>query len=114
MTRRPLTFVDGIGVGIGAIAMLPVLYFAATSDSFIAMYRDMGSASIPAISRFVFSTAWRFGVPVVLIAGWVALLTWRPHRYVTLVASAATVAAAVVWYVGLYAPIMQLAGNISG
>ena len=114
MIRRELTFVDGIGVGIGAIAMLPVLYFAAASDQLIAIYKDMGTATIPAISRLVFGNAWRFGVPVVLIAGWIAMLTWRPNRYWMLVLAAATIVAAVIWYLGLYAPIFALAGNISG
>jgi len=114
MTRRALTFIDGIGVGIGAIAMLLVLYFAAASDQFIAMYRDMGSTPIPAVSRLVFSSTWRIGVPLVLIAGWVAMLTWRPNRSWTIVLAAATIAAVVVWYFGLYAPIFALAGNISG
>jgi hypothetical protein len=112
--KRALTFVDGIGVGIGAIAMLPILYFTAASDQLIAMYRDMGSTPIPAVSRLVFGTAWRIGVPLVLIAGWVAMLTWRPHRYAMIILAAATIAAVVVWYYGLYAPIFALAGNISG
>lgn len=113
MKTRPLTFTDGVGVGIGLIAMLPVLYLATASGQFAAMYRDMGNAALPATARVVLSPAWRIGIPALLGACWVTVLVWRPHRYWTLGVAATTFAAAAVWYYGLYTPIFALAGNIS-
>ncbi len=112
--KRPLTFVDGIGVGVGAIAMLPVLYFAINADTFEAMYRDIGHVALPLVTRIVLSPVWRLGVPAALVAGFVVALASRPHRFVTLVVAIAAIGAAIVWYLGLYAPIFALAGNISG
>jgi hypothetical protein len=111
--RRPLSFLDGIGVALTAIALLPLLMLLFRGAAFGGMYQDLGDVQLPLLTRIALHPAWRIGVPCVVIAVAIAVLVRRPaYRYAMLAVAALAVLAAVASYVGAYLPIYQLAGNI--
>lgn len=112
--KRPLGYLDGIGTGLALIGLVALAWLASATEPFAAMYQDLGPrTTLPASTQLVLSTAWRIGVPAVLVAGLVAAHVWRP-RHVMLVLAVVTLGVAVFWYLAAYQPIYALAGNISG
>jgi len=111
---RPLGFVDGIGVGIAAMAALPLLKIASDGGAFAGMYREMApETGLPVLTRIVLHPAWRIGLPLALAAIFVAALVRRPrYGYAIFALGIFAALVVVVSYVGLYEPIMRLAGNI--
>lgn len=112
--KRPLGFVDGIGVGIGALMLAPLLYFMVVRGNFLDMYKDMGpSAKLPGLTLLVLANpAWAYGVPILLGVGFGLALWLRPNRWLIFAIGGAALIASIVTYYGAYLPIWQLAGNI--
>ena len=111
--RRRLGFVDGIGVTLGALALLVLAWMAIRGEVLARMYADFGG-ELPLLAKVVLHPAWRFGILAVVLAALVASALRATHRFAVLATGFAGVAAAVLSYVGAYAPIWALAGNISG
>ena len=108
--RRPLTYLDGVGTGFAAIAVLAACYLAWASVRLVAMYADF-AAPLPAITRVVLHPAWIYGLPIALVAAGLGTLAWRPrHGFVALAAVAIAVDA--FWYLAAWAPIHEIAGSI--
>ncbi len=103
---------DGIAVSIHVIALLLMLFLAVSTGVWVDMYKQMGSARLPALTILVFSATWRFGVPLLGAIGLVITLVRRPHPLVGLGIALASLLVAIVWAVALYQPIWSLAGNI--
>lgn len=111
--RRPLSFVDGIGVGVGGLVLLPLLYFVVARGDFGQLYSQLGpGATLPVLTRIVLSPAWAYGVPSLLVVGFGLALWRRPNRWAVFALAGAALVASVITYVGTYQPIWQLAGNI--
>lgn len=110
--KRPLTFVDGIGVGIGALILLPLCYFAVRHGDYDAMYRDLQASRLPALTRLVLHPAFAYGAPLVLGGGLGLALWQRPNRWLIFAIGAAALVVTILAFYGAYLPIGQLAGNI--
>ena len=80
-TKHPLGYVDGIGAGIAALALLVALLLAMASPHFAEMYKSTMGIRLSGTTALVLSTAWRVVVPTALIAAFVGAHVWRP-RYV--------------------------------
>ena len=111
---RPLTFADGVGLGLGVLAALPLVYFAITAGAWKTMYRDMvDRAALPMLTRVVLHPAWPIVVPGVVFSLWALVLVRRPAlRYAMVWIAVLTIAADVISYWGVYMPIFQIAGNV--
>jgi len=110
-TRRALTYVDGIGAGIAAVAIAVAFWLAHASRGLRAMYRDIGDLELSAITRVATHPAWMYGVPVALAAAFVLAHQRRPkHALVGLAALAVVVDAG--WYYAAWAPVFELSRNI--
>lgn len=112
--RRPLTFLDGVGVGLGAVTLLPLLSYMLQASELLKMYGDIGDVlHLPVLTRLVLHPAWRFGMPAVVIAAAIAVLVIRPRfRYATILTALLGVLGTGLSYVGSYLPIYALAGSI--
>lgn len=111
--KRPLTFVDGIGVGIGALMLLPLCYWMVTRGHFIEMYAQLGpSARMPSLTVVALHPAYGFGVPVLLGLGFALAIWKRPHRWSIFAIGAAALVAAIFTFYAAYLPIWSLAGNL--
>jgi hypothetical protein len=109
--KRPLTFGDGVGTGLAAAALLILLWLVSQISAYDHMYRDFGTTALPALTRVVLRPWWQFAVPTALLGlGLVALFT--RVRFGMLAVALVTIAAILVTYQGLFAPITQLAGSI--
>lgn len=111
--KRPLSFLDGIGVGLCAVALLPLVTMLINGGAFSAMYRDFGDAHVPRMTAIVLHPAWRIGVPLVVMTLAAGALVVRPHRYAMIAVAVLAVIAAAVSYVGAYLPIFELSGKIT-
>ncbi len=113
--KRPLGFVDGIGVGIGGVMLLPLLYWIVVRGDFILMYQQMGSsAKLPSVTSVAFGAAWSYGAPILLGVGFVMAIWLRPTRWLIFAVGGATLIAAIFTYVAAYLPIWQLSDSIHG
>jgi hypothetical protein len=110
--KRPLTFEDGVGTGLGAAALLALLWLANQISVYSDMYRELGNARLPTLTRMVLGPVWHFGVPGAAFALALFALFMR-IRHGTLLVALLTIGLVVVTYLGLFAPLTQLAGNIS-
>lgn len=112
--KRPLGFLDGLGVGIGGLAMLPLLYFLITHGRFLDMYKQMGPKSkLPGLTIFVLTNpVWTYGVPILLGLGFAFAIWKRPTPWLLFAVGAVAFVAVIVSYYGAYLPIWQVAGNI--
>lgn len=111
MTRRPLTYGDGVGTGIAVLAIAAACYLATATIELGRMYADFGTVALPPITRLVLHPAWLYGVPLALIAALIGVHVWRP-RHISLALAALAITVDVFWYVAAWAPINALAGNI--
>ncbi|MDQ3366381.1 MAG: hypothetical protein M3680_13230 [Myxococcota bacterium] len=110
---RPLTYGDGLGAGVAALAIAAAWYLAVASLRLGAMYADFGDVALPAITRVVLHPAWLYGVPIALVSAFVVLHLRRPrHGLVGLALAAITID--LVWYWAAWAPIHALAGKLDG
>jgi hypothetical protein len=109
--KRPLTYLDGIGTGVAAIAMLVMFWLSAATAELEQAYQGLGSRNLPAITKIVLATAWRLGMPAVFVGALVAAHVWRP-RMVFLAIAVAAIAVDVFWYLAAWAPVFEIAGNI--
>ena len=113
--KRPLGFVDGIGVGGGSIMLLPLLYWIVVRGDFIGMYQQMGpSAKLPSATSFAFGVGWSYGAPILLGVGFALAIWLRPTRWLIFAIGGATLLAAIFTYYAAYLPVWQLAGGIRG
>jgi hypothetical protein len=112
--KRDLTFVDGIGVGLGGLMMLPLIYFMVARGGFLDIYKDMGpSAKLPSLTILVLANpVWGYGVPILLGLAFAFAIWRRPNRWLIFVVGVVALVASIVTYYGAYLPIWQLAGNI--
>jgi hypothetical protein len=105
----------GRGVLLGvAIAAAAVLVFNIWEGrDYELMYRDMGSAQLPAMTKVVLAKWWRLGAPVAAIVAVAALVFQRPRSWIpyALAVVAILVALAFSWY-AIRLPIWQLADAI--
>lgn len=110
--KRPLGYLDGLGTGIAAIALLGALGLAVATQRLEFMYRDFGpGVRMPASTKLVLGTAWQTGVPFAMFAALVVGHVWRP-KYLLVGAAVVAVAVDVFWYLAAWAPIFQVSGNI--
>lgn len=111
--KRPLSFVDGIGIGVGSLMLLPLLAWVVLRPGYIEMYKQMGpSAKLPSLTITMFGSLWTYGVPLALLAAGAFAIWRRPNRWlIFVIGGLALVLSIVTWY-GAYAPILALAGNI--
>ena len=117
MTARnddpPGSFGHGIAVGCAICAVLVHVGLVGLSVNFAGMYRDLGGADLPAMTRLTISTPWQLGVPVVGVGLISALVLRRPRGlwiYVAVAVVLAAAAACTYWYPS--APIHALADNL--
>ena len=111
--KRPLGFVDGVGVGIGSLMLLPVFYWMVTRGQFIDMYKQMGSsAKLPSLTILAMHPAYGFGVPILLGVGFGLAVWQRPNRWLIFAIGAAALVASIFTFYAAYLPIWSLAGNI--
>ena len=110
--KRPLTVVDGIGIGIGSLMLVPLLYWMVAHGHYIEMYKQMGSAKLPSLTIVVFGAAWSYGVPIVLGVGFMMSIWLRPNRWLIFAIGGAALIASIVTFYGAYLPVMSLAGSI--
>ena len=110
--KRALDYFDGLGTGIAIVAMLGIFWLSSATASYAQMYRDIGPGVVlPGMTQLVLSTAWRLGVPLVLVGALVAAHVWRP-RFAMVAIALATIGVVLFWYLAAYAPLFQVAGNI--
>jgi hypothetical protein len=109
--KRELTFADGIGVGIGSLMILPLIYFAAYRADFVGLYAS-SKIQLPAITTVVLHPAWSFGVPIALVVGFGVAIHQRPARLVIFGIGLLALALSILTYAGAYRPVFALAGNI--
>jgi len=109
--RRPLTYHEGIGTGVAVLGIAAACYLATATVELRRMYADFGDVALPGITRIVQHPVWLYGVPLALIAAFVAAHVWRP-RHALLAIAAVAVAVDVFWYVAAWAPIHALSGMI--
>ena len=110
--RAPTSFFDGVVTGVAAAAVLVQLFLAWELASFREMYKDLGG-QLPAATRLVLTSAWRWGVPAAGLVAIVVLVVRRPraawpYLVVALVIVAATFA---TWWLARM-PVYELAGAI--
>jgi hypothetical protein len=111
--QRPLSFVDGVGVGLGAVSLLPLLAYILSSSDLARMYPDIGDLHLPLLTRIVLHPAWRIAVPAVVIGASIAVLVLRPRfRYATIATALLGILATGLSWFGAYLPLWQLAGSI--
>jgi hypothetical protein len=109
----PGSFGHGLAVGFAICALLVHIALVGLAGNLAGMYRDLGNATLPFMTRFTLSVPWQLGVPVVGTGAIAVLIVRRPRSLVPYVAVAALCAVAVVctyWFP--MAPISELAGNI--
>lgn len=109
--KRSLGYIDGIGTALALIAVAGAAWLASASVRLHDMYRDMNPDMIRGATKVVLSTAWCFGVPIVLVAALIAAHVWRPRFAIVSVAVVA-IAVDVFWYLTAWAPVFAVAGNI--
>lgn len=112
MVKRPLTFIDGVCVGLGAAMFLALLWLVVQTNAYAHMYRDFGNAHLPELTRIVLSTPWQFGAPAAVLALAAVALVTRARAEMIALPIVAVVLIAVTYH-GLFAPITQLATDIS-
>lgn len=113
--KRPLSFVDGIGVGIGGIMLLPLLYWMVVHGSYVEMYKQLGSsANLPGTTIFAMGPAWSYGAPLLLGVGFGLAIWQRPTRWVIFAIGVAALIASVFTYYAAYLPLWAISGTISG
>jgi len=116
MPRRrlalPLSFVDGIGVGIGGLMLLPLLYWMVVHGSYVEMYRQFGNVRLPSPTIFAMGPLWSYGAPILLGIGFAMAIWLRPTRWLIFAIGGATLIAAIFTYYAAYMPVWQLAGNL--
>ncbi len=111
--KRPLGFVDGIGVGIGGLMLLPLFYWMVARGHFVEMYKQMGpSAKVPSLTILAMHPAYGYGVPILLGLGFALAIWQRPNQWLIFSIGAAALAASIFTFYAAYLPIWQLAGNI--
>ena len=105
-------FIPGMCVGIGVAAL--VVHIALTSMGDLeGMYRDLGNATLPLLTRVTISQPWKLGVPLVGFVVLGTLIVRRPKPqwlYIAAAVACAVAAAMTFWYPT--APIHELAGAI--
>lgn len=110
--RRPLTYLDGVGAGVAAVAVAAACWLGVRTAELAEMYASFGDVRLPAITRLVIHPAWRVSVPALLAVALVLLHGHRPHRYALVALAAVGGGVAIFWYSAAWAPIHELAGNI--
>lgn len=115
--QRPPTFAQGVLAGFGGALVLALFVLAYEYEDYARMYRDIGGINVrlPALTKLTLSPIWLWGVPALGAAAVGYLVIRRPRSGVlyACVAGLLVVATAMTWYYPR-APIMALAGNISG
>lgn len=116
LRRRQLTIVDWIGVLVVALGVAFLMVFPfAVADRFAAVFRELGGP-LPAVSRLVLTPWFSPAVALVPVGLLVAAFTRRPSlgvwRALVAGAFATVLVSTTVCMVGLYAPIVALAGAI--
>ena len=109
----PGSFGHGVAIGFAICALLVHIALVGLGGNLAAMYRDLGNATLPFMTRFTLSVPWQLGVPVAGTGAIAALVVRRPRSLWLYVAVAALCAIAVVctyWFPT--APLSALAGNI--
>jgi|MudIll2142460700_1097286.scaffolds.fasta_scaffold396635_2 hypothetical protein len=110
--KRPLGYLDGLGTGVAAIALVVAAYLSSASAQLGDMYRELNAtASWPSSTKLVLSSAWQIGVPLALVGALVGAHVWRP-RYALIAIALLAIAVDVFWYLAAWAPVFQVAGNI--
>lgn len=113
--KRPLGFVDGIGVGIGGIMLLPLLYWMVVHGSYVEMYKQFGSsAKLPGATIFAIGPAWSYGAPILLSLGFGLAIWQRPTRWSILAIGLVAVVASLFTYYAAYLPLWAISGAIRG
>ena len=114
MEAQPPGFWHGVFAGVAGLIVLVQLTFAVELGDLGAMYRELGDAPLPLLTRVTIHRAWMWGVPLAGAAAVAALLVRRPRTigvYVALV-GVLLVAVAASYYFPR-APVYALAGNIA-
>ena len=106
-------FAHGIAVGFALAAVAVHLVLVIFAGDWGAVYKDMGSQTLPLLTRVALSPAWQYGVPLVggVVIG--TLILRRPKLLAIYVAVALALGAAtfITWWYPT-APLRELAGNI--
>jgi len=110
--KRPLGYLDGLGTGVAAIALVVAAILASASSHLADTYRELNAAaSWPSSTKLVLSSAWRVGAPLALVGAVIAAHVWRP-RYALIAIAILAIAVDIFWYVAAWAPVFQVAGNL--
>jgi hypothetical protein len=110
-----LTVWDGLAIACGGLALLVLIGVALATPRFEAMFKDMGGAKLPAVTRLLLrgGLALRIGAPLGLLIAFVMAFLRRPPVAVRVGVAVLIACVTVGWLIALYAPIFSLAGNIS-
>lgn len=113
--RRPLRFLDGVGTGLCAVAVLPLVALLLQGGAVRDLYRDFEDVYLPWWSRAVLHPAWRIGLPLVAAALATTVLVRRPRwRYAMIAVAGLVWFAVVATYLGSTRPLYQLADQLDG
>ena len=104
------TFVHGAFAGVAVAAVVAQAWLAVQLEPLRGAYRDMGTAALP----FALKSWWLYGVPAAGVAVVAGLVVLRPRQLAVYAASAVILvgAALATWHFA-YAPLWELAGNLS-
>jgi hypothetical protein len=107
------SFAQGIAIGLAVAALAIHLVMSAVNAPFADMYRDLGTFSLPFLTRLTLSIGWKIGVGGIGGAALATLIVRRPRNTAlyALVAVALAIAATMTWWYPS-APIGELAGTI--
>jgi len=107
-------FWRGVCYGLAVAATFALVFTAYEVRHAEAMYRDLGSAPLPEITKLVFGP-WRMLAPIVSLAALAALVYRRPASWVPYAVTAAVIFGATLftWY-AMQLPLDALVENISG
>lgn len=110
--KRPLGFVDGIGVGIGGVMLLPLAYWMVVHGQYLEMYKQFGDAKLPSFTIFVMGAAWSYGAPLLLGFGLAFAIWQRPTKWLVFAIGFAALIASIATFYGAYLPMLSIAGRI--
>ena len=106
-------FWRGVVVGLMIASILAMAFVVYEGSHLQGTYKEMSSATLPALTRLVLGTPWKVGALLVSSATVIALIARRPSSFAPYVAALVLITAAMLmtWY-GTWMPIWQVAAAI--
>jgi hypothetical protein len=104
------------GIVLSTLGAIGLFLFPLASGPFAAMFKDMGDAELPLLTRVALSAWFPIGLGVVVVAGAVAGARGggplSRRRALILVSAIFAIGGMIACVIGMYLPIFALAGKI--